>query len=309
MKFTNRPYQNETDYTRIRAFLRKVHLLNNRIEKSWPVARLDYWRWHVALNCQEIHDISPLIHLWEDEQGELVAVLTPEGDNDVHIQIDPRYQSMALETEMITLAEEKQSLRSKSGNEKLFVWVDDPNPIRTEILTLRGYQAHTSIEHQHYRDLTQPLPPTPQTPGYIIRSLGGIEELPSRSWASWRAFHPNSPDEEYEGWEWYLNIQRCPLYRRDLDIIAEAPDGSVAAFCTLWYDDVTQTGYFEPVGTVPEHQQRGLGKTMMIEAMRRLKNMNGLVAMVGGYSPAANALYGSVVSPDEYLMIPWVKEL
>ena len=46
----------------------------------------------------------------------------------------------------------------------------------------------------------------------------------------------------------------------------------------------------------------------MIEAMRRLKNMNGLVAMVGGYSTAANALYRSVVSPEEYLMVPWVKE-
>ena len=71
---------------------------------------------------------------------------------------------------------------------------------------------------------------------------------------------------------------------------------------------MTQTGYFEPVGTVPEHQQRGLGKAVMIEAMRRLKEMNGLVAMVGGYSPAANALYRSVISAEEYLMIPWVKE-
>ena len=152
MKLTHKPYQNETDYIRIRAFLRKVHLLNNLIEKSWPVARLDYWRWHVALNCQGIQEIAPLIDLWEDEQGEVVAVLTPEGENDIHVQIDPRFQTAALETEIIALAEEKQSQHSKAGKRKLFIWVDDPNPMRVEILTQRGYQAHSSIEHQHYRD-------------------------------------------------------------------------------------------------------------------------------------------------------------
>ena len=256
MNLTHKPYQNENDYTRIRAFLRKVHLLNNRLEKSWPVARLDYWRWHVALNCQEIQDIAPLIDLWEDEAGQLVAVLTPEGENEAHIQYASQFQTAALETEIIALAEEKHTPARRRVNANCLSGVDDPNPIRTEILAQRGYQPHSSIEHQHYRNLTQPLPPTPQTPGYIIRSLGGVEELPARSWASWRVFHPDSPDEEYEGWEWYHNIQRCPLYRRDLDIIVEATNGSIAAFCTLWYDDVTQTGYFEPVGTVPEHQQR-----------------------------------------------------
>ena len=84
-------------------------------------------------------------------------------------------------------------------------------------------------------------------------------ELPSRSWASWRAFHSDDPDEKYDGdWSWYQNIQAAPLYRRDLDLVAIAPSGEVAAFTTTWYDDVTHSGYFEPVGTMPEHQRCGL---------------------------------------------------
>ncbi len=47
------------------------------------------------------------------------------------------------------------------------------------------------------------------------------------------------------------------LYRRDLDIVAVAPGGEIAGFCTIWYDDVTRTGY-EPVGVVPEYHRRGL---------------------------------------------------
>ncbi len=69
-------------------------------------------------------------------------------------------------------------------------------------------------------------------------------------------------------------------------------DGELVAFCTLWLDPVTRTGYFEPCGTDPDHQRKGLGKAVMLEAMRRAKDMD--CVTVGGYSDAANALYSSV---------------
>ena len=50
MTISMRPCHSEDDYWRIRAFLRQVMLLNGVRENSWHVARLDYWRWHVALN-------------------------------------------------------------------------------------------------------------------------------------------------------------------------------------------------------------------------------------------------------------------
>ncbi len=43
------------------------------------------------------------------------------------------------------------------------------------------------------------------------------------------------------------------ITRRDLDLVAIAPDGAVAAFCTIWFDDVTRSAYYEPVATVPTH--------------------------------------------------------
>lgn len=50
MKLTLRSYQTEDDFWRMRDFLREVFLLNDRRMFSWPVARLDYWRWHEILN-------------------------------------------------------------------------------------------------------------------------------------------------------------------------------------------------------------------------------------------------------------------
>lgn len=70
---------------------------------------------------------------------------------------------------------------------------------------------------------------------------------------------------------------------------------------------MTRTGDFEPVGVSPEYHQRGLGKAMMYEGMRRLKRLGGTLATVAGYSLAARALYSSVLSPEYLLCEPWEK--
>jgi predicted N-acetyltransferase YhbS len=98
------------------------------------------------------------------------------------------------------------------------------------------------------------------------------------------------------------------LYRRDLDLVAVAPDGAIASFCTIWFDDVTRSAYFEPVATVPAHQRRGLGRAVMTEGLRRLQRMGATLALVGGYSPEANGLYRSVMGSEHELNEPWVRE-
>jgi len=140
-----------------------------------------------------------------------------------------------------------------------------------------------------------------------VSALGDLDEHPARSWVSWRAFNPNEPDEKYEGWTWYRNVQRAPLYRRDLDLVAVAPGGDLAAFCTLLFDDVTRTAAFEPVGTHPAHQRRGLGKAIMAEGLRRVARLGATLSAVGSYSEAAGALYASAGFGEYELSEPWVR--
>ncbi len=311
MKLNLRQYQTEEDFWKIRAFLRDVILLNDRRELSWPVARWDYWRWHVIPCCAPAN-LDEVVFIWETQDGQIAAVMNPEGSGFACLQVNPAFRTEQLLEEMLILAEEKlKAVRQHDGKLRLVINSHDRDALLQSILTRRGYEKIISDEineHVHKRLLDAPISEVIVPEGYQVRSLGGIEEIPSRSWASWRAFHPDSPDEEYEGWEWYLeNIQIQPLYRRDLDIVAIAPDGQVAAFTTIWYDDVTRTAYFEPVGTVPEHQQRGLGKAVMTEGLHRLKRMGCVAAFVGGYSVAANALYSSAISPEVDIFEPWIK--
>ena len=307
MKLIRRNYQLEDDYWRIRAFLRDVMQANGRREFSWHVARLDYWRWHVNENIEHMR-LENVVFIWEDPLGRIAAVLNPEGKADIHLQVRPGLRSPQLEEKMILTAEECLAEAGEDGRRKLLIWADARNELRQSILSQRGYIKQTWPEYQRRRSLDLEIPDINPAPGYTVRALGETDELPARSWASWRAFHPNEPDERYQGWDWYHNIQRMPLYRRDLDMVGVAPDGKIASFCTIWYDDVTRTAYFEPVGTVPEHQRRGLGKAVMLEGLRRLKRLGCDLAFVGSYSERAGALYASVGFCEYDLSEPWEKE-
>lgn len=304
---TMRTYQTEDDFWRIRAFLREVFLLNDRREDSWQAARLDYWRWHVVLNCEQLPNFEDYIYLWETPDGEIRAVLTAEGASEGYLHVYPAHRSAELETDMIRTAEQHFAVTTDEGQQKLHIWAHDHDTLRQGVLRDLGYTRTEYTEQQRTRALDAPIPDQQPPEGYTIRALGNESELPARSWVSWRAFHPDEPDENYGGWEWYRNIQRHPMYRRDLDIVAVAPDGKLVGFCTLWYDDVTRTGYFEPVGVDPDHHRRGLASAVMWEGMRRIKRMGATHVTVGAGNDAAKATYQRVMGVDPYYYGLWVK--
>jgi mycothiol synthase len=307
MKPTMRSYQTEEDYWCIREFLREVSILNNRHDFSWPLLRWDYWRWHVNENIFHFQ-LEEVITLWESK-GQIVAMLNPDGDGEAFFQVHPAFCEEVSMAEMLEVAEQKLSKSNAQGRKELIVWVNADDSSTKDLLAREGYvRSKYSAEHMRRRFLAQPIPDPAPGGGYTVRALGDASELPARSWLSWKAFHPDEPDEKYQGWEWYRNVQRVPLYRRDLDIVAVAPDGELAAFCTVWFDDITRTAVFEPVGTHPEHQRRGLGKAVMSEGLRRAERLGATLATVSSYSTGAHALYHSMGFTEFDLLEPWIKE-
>ncbi len=87
-------------------------------------------------------------------------------------------------------------------------------------------------------------------------------------------------------------------YRADLDCIAVAPDGRVAAYVLAWYDDENRVGELEPVGTHADFRRLGLARAASFFALRRLRDEGAERAIVlcrgdEGY-PAPKRLYESV---------------
>ncbi len=309
MKPTFRPYQTEDDFWAMREFLRQVFLLNDRLERSWHVARLDYARWHSCINCAQV-GLEEVTYLWE-ESNRLVAILMPDGGaGEAHFLVHPHFRTAGLFEEMLSVAEERLSSLQPDGSHTLDAWAAEQEPLLGDLLRQHGYRKGDWPEQQWRRDLDAAIPEAPLAAGYTIRSLGDGLELLERCYASGLGFHEGDIQiavNNRNDVTWYRNIQTAPLYRRDLDLVVIAPGGAIAAFCTIWFDDVTRSAYFEPVATVPEYQRRGLGKALLTEGLRRLKRMGATRAFVGGYSPQANALYQSVMGPAHETYERWEK--
>ncbi len=289
--------QTENDYFRVRNFLREVFLRNDRLEHSWHVARLDYWRWHFIATCQSTPPFEQVTVAWETEEGQIAAVAHPYGGGEIRLHIHPAFRSAELEDAAFAYVDENFTEAAESGRRFIIAPVFADDALRQEVLTRRGYTQHPGWNHHYWCDLDAPLPEAPTPPGYRIRSMGDESEHAARSFCSWRSFHSDEPASNYDGdYSWFRNLQSAPLYRRDLDIVAAAPDGEIAAFCTIYYDDYTRSAVTVLVGTAAEHWQRGLGKAVMLEGMRRLKHLGCTRLFSTANEEPADALYHSVMT-------------
>ena len=307
-----RPYRDEEDYWRIRAFLRETFLLNGLRKQNWTPLRYDYW--HKFVN-PDLNDCPPqeCVFLWEDARGGLGALLNLDRrGSEAFLHLHPTLRSAELEEEMIRLAEEQMPLVRKDGAQSLTIWSQQGDSLREPLLARLGYTRLDEPEYQRYRRLDGELPSVPLAEGFSIRAVGEGAELLERAYTSGLAFHPDDIQYAVDNRKdvtWYRHVQSCPQYRRDFDLTAVSEQGQVAAFATIWFDEVTRVGEFEPVGTAPDYQRRGLGKALMVEGLRRLKAVGAQMAFVDSYSMRAGALYASAGFDQYTLAEPWQKNL
>lgn len=296
MKISMYPCANEDDFWRARNFLREIFPLNDRLEHSWNVARLDYWRWHMIQTCNMLESVEQGMALWENADGRIVAALNHNGGSELRLHVHPHFRTAELEHEMLAYAEKNYFATTDDGRRYVYLPIFEDDTQRQELVQSRGYKKQPGWGHHYRRDLDSPIADAPLPAGYLIRSMGLADDYPARSWCSWRAFHNDEPDSNYDGdYAWYANMQSAPLYRRDLDVVAAAPDGSIAAFCTCFYDDVTRSAVTVVVGVAAEHWRRGLGKAVMTEAFRRLQAVGCTRVFSTAHEVPADALYRSML--------------
>lgn len=97
---------------------------------------------------------------------------------------------------------------------------------------------------------------------------------------------------------WRRRTLRRPEYRPELDLVAVAPDGQLAAFCVGWlaqHPDGSLTGQIEPLGVHPDFRGLGLGKAILAAAVRRMaaQGAGRVVVETDNYRGPALALYQS----------------
>ena len=71
-------------------------------------------------------------------------------------------------------------------------------------------------------------------------------------------------------------------------IIATKPDGEIVGFANY---DTLRRGMFGPIGVSPDCRQGGVGRALLIEALRGLYNLGFPYGFIGGKNPNASTFY------------------
>jgi ribosomal protein S18 acetylase RimI-like enzyme len=187
-----------------------------------------------------------------------------------------------------------EALAKKLGHPDIRTfWVFEDDAVFTAWLQRHDFvRAHDDMVYLT-RSLADPIPASVLPDGYGVRTVEGEQEVQKRAAASHAAFRSRLTFEQY--WPRYLSFMQSPVYESGRDMMVVAPDDRCAAFCIYWLDPVNRVGLFEPVGTHPDFQRKGLGKAMMLETLRRMRGRGMTTAAVCAeeHNPAAVALYTS----------------
>ena len=124
--------------------------------------------------------------------------------------------------------------------------------------------------------------------GFVIRPLKGEGEVEAYVELHRAVFESRNMTTEWRG-----RTLCHPAYIPDLDLVAVAPDGRLAAFCICWLHE--DSGQIEPLGVRVDLCELGLGRAVLVEGLRRL-HLHGasqVYVETDRYRNAALALYES----------------
>ena len=133
------------------------------------------------------------------------------------------------------------------------------------------------------RSLDQPTPDPRMPAGFTIRPMLRETEIEAYVSLHRAAFGTENMTVEYR-----RSIMSAPGYIPELDLIAVAPNGDLAAFCVcqVFPDDLPRAGgqregWTDPIGTHPDYQRLGLAKALILTGMRLLKERGLDTALLG----------------------------
>ncbi|WP_147265868.1 GNAT family N-acetyltransferase [Nocardia puris] len=261
--------------------LRAMQTLAQRVwspSSLWHIGDLAWQRSHPAG-----HEPNWPTALWE-AGGEVLAWGWAEPPGELFFQVDPSHPD--LTTAVLDW------FTDVATTSRTTVTVLDSECHLTTALESYGYVRQYISHHCSY--MTRPLDdlPEPELPsGFRARPVRGEVDLPSRVAVHRAAWAPSLLTEDR-----YRNVMSTWPYRPDLDWVIEAPDGTFAANCLLWFDDRNAVGELEPVGTAPDFRRRGLARAVCLAALHRLRDLGAQSAIVYPVAdrPGPVALYGDL---------------
>ncbi|MDO8410768.1 MAG: GNAT family N-acetyltransferase [Phenylobacterium sp.] len=294
MSPSRRPYMGESDLQTL------LHFASRSLTERFPLAST----WHpgdVAWELREQYSSRQPIRLWEQD-GVVEAVAWSVGPGQFWLETTPAGEGWL--PDIIGWAE-SAALRRQTGVKAptVSVRVFEGDRLRIAGLSRLGFKP-VGPESVHFEfDLTGPLPEVPVPPGLALRDGVGIdpEQRAASHRDAWSALDHIGIENARSTFSAaaYESLRTSPVYRCELDLIAVASDGRLAANCICWADAPSGVGIFEPMGTHPAFRGRRLARTLLAEGLHRLRDMGHRRARISTahFNTSAVAAYSSMFQP------------
>ncbi len=223
-------------------------------------------------------DTPENVGLWVNGQGELMAwavLQTPFWALDYAYH--PAAATADIHQHLLTWADQRarQCLDTPSGRPMWFINVFAGQNQRLADLEAMGFVDVGQWGEDSWSKVLLRRPgPAPvdqyQLPaGFVIRPLAGPGEVEAYVELHQRVFNSKSMTAP-----WRHRTLEHPAYTGELDLVAVAPNGQLAAFCIGWLDRAGQTvaGQIEPLGVDEAFRGQHLGRSLLLETLTRLQS-------------------------------------
>lgn len=247
---------------------------------------------HHLFNGNRVFDVAEILTLWEDDRGLAAWLLVNARHRENDVQIRPDLRGGEFAREVMDHGEARlveQMRRHAIEGDRIFATAfRGDTPLESHLIEsgwTRDGEPPWTMNRLALVDLPEPELPT----GYTIRAATGVEEA-----AALAEVHRGSFGVAWTP-ELYRKVMESPGYAAEREFVVVAPDGSFGAFTVTWHDSVNRLGLFEPVGVHEDHRRKGLGKALMLAAMRAMIDAGMTRATVTneGTNEGARALYRS----------------
>ncbi len=294
-----RLYRRLDDYEAVSRFLIEVYEGGDTL-LNWMQPRWEYMHAHPLIEKCPLERIA----VFEDD-GNIVGVAHPEEKPTfVYFQRRPGYDHIL--PAMFDHADEFFGGPSIVLHRKIIgLFISDfDKPLETEAVT-RGYELLPGY-HEGYSkySLSNPIPPVPLPDGFRIQSLADENDHQKINRCLWRGFNHEGEVPVEEAADTGL-AQGAPNFRKDLTIVAVAPDGEYVSYGGMWHETTNRFGYVEPVATDPGYRRLGLARAVVLETLRRVRADGAEVAWVG----SDQEFYKAIGFKKKFQRNLWVKHL
>ena len=237
---------------------------------NWNWARFEWMYEHPEFDS----DLVASIGLWMDDEKVVGAAIYDMYFGEGFCGALPEYAY--LYPEILEYACSKLSDEAGFG-----FAVCDGDAVLTEAARQAGFepteQSETVLRISLDRELTAELPE-----GFSVAELDPAKEPYAFQWLLWQGFDHGADRAEFEREnEVITHIDRLrEHFNPYLSVSAVDISGDKVSYCCLWYSDVTDYAYVEPVCTVPRCRGKGISKAVMYEALKRAKSLGAKYAYV-----------------------------